>query len=286
MSQRVIVAIAILGFAGGVRADATPTKFPPVIAVKSVTGPPRAGTTAPPPWEIVTRQPSSHWCQDGTGETLAIALAAPAALDAVVVQLKVDAYHENAIKAIEVTAGDRVRTGKLKWKPDQIEVEIGGAPVSNILVKIAAVTKGESDITCVEKITLVTTPASAVVYGVDAKAAAALAPDVQAIRDALRACDKKLLARRLAFPFSIAHHLDLNDVDHRYKRVTSFENAAAVANACKTKELADATKALELQFVGIQATAAGKIDLLENTLFYVIELDGEHWKLRAIQDPL
>jgi hypothetical protein len=261
--------LAVLLVIGGRVATAAPDalpQLPPLIAVKTVT----ATSTFPDKrdayaaWRTIVpdhRQDDSGtetlwsaWCEgrkdEGIGEAVTVTLAEPTQIDGVRVAAGVWRTDKlfaanNQVTALEVIADGKSRTLKASGKDEWAELKIG-AKVTTLVFKLAAVTKGRMNDSCISGIQLVQGGvAVSPVIGVDRAALAALRPTIQAIVGALEAPGKKGLEPYLVFPFS---NLSVSTFAMVEEKPTKLASWAALVAACKGYAVAS-SKAAEEAFV-------------------------------------
>ncbi len=276
------VALFLVALAGAARADGdAPAAFPHMIAVTSIAAPSVTDDDDNHLISILTSL-GATWCEakpnGGVGQPLTIVLGEPTAIDVIAVRAD-DQAPLNTITSVTITADGTVHKETAVAGKDEVEVAIGGAPVSRISVVVTGHPQGDQDTNCVRRIELRTHPPSAIVFGVDAKAAAALEPAVVALEDAFRTCDRKGFAA-LAHPFTFTTVSEDNDGmkwhPHRYK------TAAAAAKACKAKKLRHIATSLPRADLMVQVRIAGKIELLDDGMSWELELIDGQWRLRSV----
>lgn len=264
MGRGVLGVLLVLASRVAAAADALP-QLPPLIAVKTVT----ATSTFPDKrdayaaWRTIVpdyRQDDSGltlwsaWCEgrmdEGIGEAVTVTLAEPTQIDGVRVAAGVWRTDKlfvanNQVTALEVIADGKSRTLKASGKDEWAELKIG-AKVTTLVFKLAAVTKGRMNDSCISGIQLVQGEVAVTpVIGVDRAALAALRPTIQAIQGALEAPGKKGLERHLVFPFS---NLSISTWAMVEERPTKLASWAALVAACNAYEIAS-SKAAEEAFV-------------------------------------
>jgi len=261
---------------------------PAPIAVKAATV---ASPTDGPAWKLVTTTDGT-WCQAkagvGAGEPFTITLATPAVISSVEIGVPSSSGY-NTLGSAEVTADGKVfkantvdvKVGGKSIGRGTIDVKLGGGAVSQLVVKVVASQKGANEVNCVSAIELHTVPEASVIFGVEPAAVAALWPNVVEIRDALSACDAKRLAAVAKFPVERTWYTE--DNDGMKEKTAKYKTAAALAKACKKKQLIDATGGMKLASPHVQAESATKLEVSEDGSVWGLELAGDHWRLRAFR---
>lgn len=264
---------------------------PAPVLIKSATA---ASASDGAAWKVVATTRST-WCQAkaglGPGEPFTIALATPAKISRVDISAPLISGH-NTLGSAEVTADGKVykanRTdimvGSSPTGRATIDVALGGGPVSQLVVKVVASVKGPNEVNCVDAIELVTPNEASVIYGVEPAAASSLWPSATRIRDALGSCDSKELAAMAKLPV-VRHWTTMTD-DGLKDHSTKLETAAALAKACKKKQLQDTHDAMKLGNPHVEAIGPTRVRISENAAAWDLVLDGDHWRLRELREDL
>ena len=150
----------------------------------------------------------SSWCEgakdEGLGEAVTITFAVPTAVDAVRIAAGVWRSDKlfaanNRVTALEVIADGKSQTVKPKGKT-WTSAKLHGR-VSSLVIKLAAVTKGRMNDSCISGIDLVRGDETLVpLIGLDLKALATLPKAMAEIEDALGQSDRKGLKALLELP--------------------------------------------------------------------------------------
>jgi hypothetical protein len=223
------------------------------------------------------------WCEgkpdEGVGEALVIKLATPAKIDSIKLAVgvwKTDAlFHaNNLVTGVDVIADGRKQSVTFPEDRQELEVAIGGAPVTELRLQIAKVKKGRMNDSCISSVKLDLANPSLILIGADRAQGAAFQPTVEAIAHALADCDEALLSKYARFPLAYE-----DTVRHKVK----YADAKAAAKGCK--KVGFSTLA-ELKFgnATISTEAPGKIELREDVLSWRFVLDGGQWKLVGLED--
>ena len=195
----------------------------------------------------------SAWCEgkkdEGIGEAITIKLARPMVIPKVTIKAGVwmtqalfDA--NNQVTGLEIVTDDgRKLPVTASDKRTEVEVAVGGAPVSSVVVRITSVKKGKMNDSCISEITFGDDP---IAVGFDANAVATFPAVTRELwatlfnpAEGATQCDAKVLAKYVDFPFSyvelentLAHDEAKRFVKHRH----TLPTAAAWEKACKANQ--------------------------------------------------
>jgi hypothetical protein len=182
--------------------------------------------------------PSSAWCEgkpdEGIGETLTIELAAPTVVETVAIEAgfwkKEELFRaNNRVTGIDVITDDgRTKSVTFGDEMEEQKVDLGGAPVRTITLKLTKVKKGKMNDSCISQVTLKTKPETSIVYGMDP----ALVQSIVGLQRGLAHCDAAELGAVVAFPLSWISA----DSSEQGEKPRKFKSAAALAKACKDDE--------------------------------------------------
>src|SRR5207248_8924964 len=139
--------------------------------------------------------------------------------------------------------------------------------VSELRLEIAAVAKAKINDTCISGVDVHADPASALVIGVDAAAAAALEPAFATTWQVLSTCDETGLRSALQFPFVYGRR---------------YGDAKAARKACKDK-LFSAFQPRD-PALRLKPEAPAKVMIAAGTLEWHFVLAGKTWKLATLVD--
>jgi hypothetical protein len=231
----------------------------PLLGVSSVTASSEVKDADYKTWGVIGTT-MGQWCVNapngGVGESLTIAFDPPAALADV--DISNSGGDTNQVSQVEAIADGRALRATAKKQgvgASTLVVKLDGKPVTKLVVKIAAIEKGNAPATCIRSVALNASSSPGIVYGAAAADVAALEGRVTAIRDALRTC--KGLGDALAFPF--AYHEMTMDQNGMKENVHAYKTAAAATAACKKKKLAQIVDDFDKSGGDIGPEAAGKV---------------------------
>jgi hypothetical protein len=273
---RAVVLVLAVAAAPAVADDRAP-EFPHVVAVTATaTSTATSKTASHEPWLVLGSDPTKVWCEgksdEGIGEALVLHFAAPTAVTSLTLRAGVwqspDLFRVfNRITELRVVGDDGfAKTVKLREERENVDVQIDRT-VSELRLEIAAVAKGKSNDTCISGVDVHTDPASSLVIGVDAKAAAAFEPAFATTWQVLMTCDETALRNALQYPFVYVHR---------------YGDAKAVRKACKDKlftafQPRDPALHLKLE-------APAKVMVGTGTLEWHFVWSGKSWKLASLVD--
>jgi hypothetical protein len=223
------------------------------------------------------------WCEgkpdEGVGETVVIKLATPAKIDSLTLAVgvwKTDAlFHaNNIVTGVDVIADGRTQSVAFPEDRTQVEVTLGGAPVSELRLQIAKVKKGRMNDSCIDSVKLNMASPSLILIGADRAQGAGFAPTVKAIAQAITDCDESLLRQHVRFPLAYE-----DTVPHKNR----YANAKAAAKACKSGTFSSVA-GLELDIAKVVTDTPGTIELRADVFAWKLVLDGGQWKLVGLED--
>lgn len=189
----------------------------------------------------------SAWCEgkpdEGIGEAVTIEFVLPTQIDDVVIKAGVWMTQKlfdanNQITELEISTNDgRKVIAKPTPKREEVKVKLGGAPVTKLVVKIAAVKKGKMNDSCITDIDFNAEASTPFMIGFDKTAAAAFSTAFKEATDAIwNSCDRTKLEKYMAFPFDYVLVENTHSSIERYrfkKHPQRFDTADELSKWCK-----------------------------------------------------
>ena len=223
----------------------------------------------------------SAWCEgkpdEGIGEGITIHLAKPTTIENIAIKPGVwmtpklfAANHQ--ITGLEITTDDgRKLTASPAAKREEVEVKLGGAPVSRLVVKVTSVKKGKMNDSCITQIRL-NDEEQALAVGFDKAAATAFAatvkPAVAAMWDGT--CDAAKLAKYYdtPFKFTLVENTHASQERHRFKKhPKTLKTVAALAKWCSQMGTTSESFALQTGARGTVIVGAETADTVQQVHF-------------------
>jgi hypothetical protein len=230
-------------------------------------------------WYALGSDPTKFWCEgkpdEGIGEALVLTFATPIKIDSLTLRAGVWRSPElfranNRITTLEVVSDNGVKKVTLHEEREDVDVAVGGGPINKLELRIAAVTKGKLNDTCISGVELHTSPESSVVLV--GAAAPDLGPAFAKVWRAFGDCDERTLRAQLQFPFRYGDTT----------RAKRYADAKAVRKACK--DLAFTSFTPQQPSLRVKAEAPGKVQISADTLEWHFALDRGAWKLVSLVD--
>lgn len=233
----------------------------------------------------------SAWCEgkpdEGVGEAVTIALAVPATIDTIAIKPGVWMTPKlfaanNRITGIEVTTDDgRTLTATPSGQREEVELKLGGAPVSKLVVKITSVKKGTMNDSCITHITL--NGEAPVALGFDKTAAAAFSAAVnEAVPAIWDTCDPVKLRKYYDVPFRfvLLENTHSSDETRRFKKHTSTHATIdALAKWCKKMQLGGQASDVQTAAKGSVAVTVETAETMQT--MHLVWRDGQ-WRVTRI----
>jgi hypothetical protein len=183
----------------------------------------------------------SAWCEgkpdEGIGEGVTITFVAPTPIATLTIKPGVwmtDKLFKanNIITGLQVSTDDgRVVSVAPKPAREEVEVKLGGAPVTSLTVKITAVQKGKMNDSCISEIALDRSAA----MGFEAAAIAALPGAVDDVLDAVwgDGCKPDVIAKYAVYPLPFTMKTNYHGETGIVSSTRKLKSAADFAKVCK-----------------------------------------------------
>lgn len=214
----------------------------------------------------------SAWCEgkpdEGVGEAITIELAVPTTIDTIAIKPGVWMTPKlfaanNRITGLAITTDDgRTLEVTPSGEREEVELKLGGAPVSKLVVRITSVKKGKMNDSCITHITL--NDEAPVAVGFDKAAATAFSGALEEAVPAIwNTCDPAKLRAYYDVPFRfvVLENTHASDERRRFKKHPStLATIDALATWCKKMQLGG--QATELQ-TAAKGTVAVSVETAE-----------------------
>jgi len=186
----------------------------------------------------------SAWCEgkpdEGIGESITITFERPTKIQTMRVKPGVWMTQKlfdanNIITGLEVATDDgRKQTVTVPPKRAEVEVKLGGAPITSLVVKVTSVKKGKMNDSCLSEITF---DDHVVGVGFEKAATSSYAAALADIHKALwNGCDNKLFAKYFLFPFTYVERENTHSSDEKWRfkdHKRTLKTEAALVAHCK-----------------------------------------------------
>jgi hypothetical protein len=232
-------------------------------------------------WYALGGDPTKFWCEgkpdEGIGEALVLKLAVATTIESLTLRAGVwrspELFHaNNRITELTIVTDDgRTKKVPIREERENVDVALGGAPVKQLELRIAAVTKGKADDTCISGVELHTNPASGLVLVTTS--APALADELAKVWRAFGDCTEAALRTEVQYPFAL---------DETWTHAKHYKDAKALRKACKD----GAFSTFEIHTTSLQVKTEGpnKASLQDEVLVWHFALVSGAWKLASLED--
>jgi hypothetical protein len=187
----------------------------------------------------------SAWCEgkpdEGLGEAITITFARPTPIETLSIKPGVWMTEKlfkanNIITGLEIVTDDgRKLTATPKPVREDVEIKVGGAPVTTLTVKITSVQKGKMNDSCISEIAFDAMPA----IGFEPAAIAAFPGAVNEILDGIwdGACKPDVIAKYAVFPLTFMMKENTHGRNGTIATPRKLKSAAEFAKFCKRSDL-------------------------------------------------